>query len=332
MSRETGTRADTGGGERRRPVQHRFGQEWNATVAQLDEASSAGRHPDGRFGALATRAFGAVPPPVLVVTGMISLQVGAAFAKQLFAMAGAFGVSAIRLTFAALVLLLVWRPALRMDRRTFFVVAGYGAMLAGMNTSIYHAFERIPLGIAVTIEFLGPLSVAVFGSRRKLDVVWALLAATGVLLLSRVEGGLDPLGVAFALLAAVFWAGYILMGAKLGDRTTGGGGLAVGMAVGAVLVLPFGVVESNTALLDPHVLAVGLVVALMSSVVPYSLELEALRRIPPRVFGVLMSLEPAVAALAGLVVLREALGAGQWLAVLCVVLASIGATRGGGRA
>ncbi|NHD17444.1 MULTISPECIES: DMT family transporter [unclassified Actinopolyspora] len=295
------------------------------------EERTVSRHPLGRFGRLSGRAFGAVPPPMLVVTGMISLQVGAAFAKQLFALAGPFGVSAVRLTFAALVLLLVWRPSPRMDRRTFLVVAGYGAVLAGMNASIYQAFERIPLGVAVTIEFLGPLSVAVFGSRRKLDVVWAVLAALGVLLLSRVEGGLDPVGVGCALLAAAFWGGYIIMGAKLGDRTTGGGGLAVGMAVGAVLVLPFGVVESNTALLNPEVLAMGLVVALMSSVVPYSMELEALRRIPARVFGVLMSLEPAVAALAGLIVLREGLSALQWLAVGCVVVASVGATRSGQR-
>ncbi|WP_438387749.1 EamA family transporter [Actinopolyspora saharensis] len=295
------------------------------------EERTVSRHPLGRFGRLSGRAFGAVPPPMLVVTGMISLQVGAAFAKQLFALAGPFGVSAVRLTFAALVLLLVWRPSPRMDRRTFLVVAGYGAVLAGMNASIYQAFERIPLGVAVTIEFLGPLSVAVFGSRRKLDVVWAVLAALGVLLLSRVEGGLDPVGVGCALLAAAFWGGYIIMGAKLGDRTTGGGGLAVGMAVGAVLVLPFGVLESNTALLSPEVLAMGLVVALMSSVVPYSMELEALRRIPARVFGVLMSLEPAVAALAGLIVLREGLSALQWLAVGCVVVASVGATRSGQR-
>ncbi|SDQ08444.1 EamA family transporter [Actinopolyspora saharensis] len=295
------------------------------------EERTVSRHPLGRFGRLSGRAFGAVPPPMLVVTGMISLQVGAAFAKQLFALAGPFGVSAVRLTLAALVLLLVWRPSPRMDRRTFLVVAGYGAVLAGMNASIYQAFERIPLGVAVTIEFLGPLSVAVFGSRRKLDVVWAVLAALGVLLLSRVEGGLDPVGVGCALLAAAFWGGYIIMGAKLGDRTTGGGGLAVGMAVGAVLVLPFGVLESNTALLSPEVLAMGLVVALMSSVVPYSMELEALRRIPARVFGVLMSLEPAVAALAGLIVLREGLSALQWLAVGCVVVASVGATRSGQR-
>lgn len=291
----------------------------------MDEAA-AGRSLRGQAG-FAERAFGAVPPPLLVVTGMISLQVGAAFAKQLFALTGAFGVSAIRLTFAAVILLVVWRPSLRMDGRTFLIVAGYGAVLAAMNTSIYQAFERIPLGVAVTIEFLGPLGVAVFGSRRKLDLVWASLAAVGVLMLSRVEGGLDPVGVAFALLAGAFWAGYILIGAKLGDRTTGGGGLAVGMAVGAVLVMPLGVFDSGTGLLRPEILAVGLVVALMSSVIPYSMELEALRRIPPRVFGVLMSLEPAVAALAGLLVLREALGVGQWLAIACVVLASIGATR-----
>lgn len=281
----------------------------------------------GRVHGLSARAFGAVPPPMLVVTGMISLQVGAAFAKQLFALAGPAGVSSLRLVFAALVLLVIWRPTLRMDLRTLLVVAGYGTVLAAMNMSIYQSFERIPLGVAVTIEFLGPLSVAVIGSRRKLDVVWALLAALGVLLLSRIEGGLDPVGVGFALLAGAFWAGYIVMGAKLGDKTTGGSGLAVGMAFGALVALPFGIVGSGTQLLQPSVLLIGLVVALMSSVVPYSLELEALRRIPARVFGVLMSLEPAVAALAGLLVLQEALGAVQWLAVFCVVVASIGATR-----
>lgn len=292
-------------------------------MTQVNEAS---RRPGG-VGALSARAFGAVPPPMLVVTGMISLQVGAAFAKQLFAMAGASGVSAVRLGFAAVILLVIWRPSLRMDRRTLLVVAGYGTVLAAMNMSIYQAFERIPLGVAVTIEFLGPLSVAVFGSRRRIDVLWALLAAVGVLLLSRVAGGLDPVGVGFALLAGAFWAAYIMMGAKLGAKTTGGSGLAVAMAFGALVAMPFGIVGSGTQLLQPEVLAVGLVVALMSSVIPYSLELEALRRIPPRVFGVLMSLEPAVAAIAGLLVLSESLSGVQWLAVLCVVVASIGATR-----
>ncbi|QUH01359.1 EamA family transporter [Saccharopolyspora erythraea] len=295
-------------------------------MAHMDGASSRGRPVVG-LEQTAARAFGAVPPPVLVLLGIVSLQVGAAFAKQMFAVAGSSGVVALRLFFAAAVLLVVWRPSLRTDRRTLAVVVGYGLVLAGMNMSIYQAFERIPLGVAVTIEFLGPLAVALFGSRRKLDVVWALLAGAGVLLLSRADGGLDWVGVGFALLAAVLWASYILVSAKLGSRTSGGSGLALGMAVGALVAAPFGVADAGPVLLDPAVLAVGLLVALMSSVVPYTLELEALRRIPPRVFGVLMSLEPAVAALAGLVVLGEALGAWQWAAVGCVVIASVGATR-----
>lgn len=275
----------------------------------------------------AARTFGAVPPPMLVLLGVISLQVGAAFAKQLFTMVGPSGVVALRLFFAAVVLLVVWRPSWRLDRRTFAVVAGYGAVLAGMNVCIYQAFARIPLGVAVTIEFLGPLAVAVFGSRRKLDLMWALLAGLGVLLLARADGGLDWVGIGFALLAAAMWAGYILAGAKLGSHTTGGSGLALGMAFAAVVAVPFGVTEAGSTLIEPPVLIAGLVVALMSSVVPYSLELEALRRIPSRVFGVLMSVEPAVAALAGLAVLGEALSAQQWAAIGCVVLASVGATR-----
>ncbi|CAM01170.1 inner membrane transporter RhtA [Saccharopolyspora erythraea NRRL 2338] len=295
-------------------------------MAHMDGASSRGRPVVG-LEQTAARAFGAVPPPVLVLLGIVSLQVGAAFAKQMFAVAGSSGVVALRLLFAAAVLLVVWRPSLRMDRRTLAVVVGYGLVLAGMNMSIYQAFERIPLGVAVTIEFLGPLAVALFGSRRKLDVLWALLAGAGVLLLSRADGGLDWVGVGFALLAAALWASYILVSAKLGSQTSGGSGLALGMAVGALVAVPFGVADAGSVLLDPAVLAVGLLVALMSSVVPYTLELEALRRIPPRVFGVLMSLEPAVAALAGLVVLGEALGAWQWVAIGCVVVASVGATR-----
>lgn len=296
-------------------------------VAQAG-AGAGGPHGSSRGWAdLSARAVGAVPPPMLVLLGVISLQVGAAFAKQLFGVAGPAGVVALRLVFAAAVLLVVWRPSLRLDRRTSAVVVGYGAVLAGMNICIYQAFERIPLGLAVTIEFLGPLAVAVAGSRRGLDVLWAVLAGLGVVLLARSGGGLDWVGVAFALVAGAMWAGYILMGAKLGSRTSGGSGLALGMAVGAVIAAPFGAADAGAALLDPRVLVAGLVVALMSSVIPYSLELEALRRIPPRVFGVLMSLEPAVAALAGLVVLGELLGGWQWVAIGCVVAASIGSTR-----
>ncbi|WP_408641818.1 EamA family transporter [Saccharopolyspora oryzae] len=293
-------------------------------VAQTISGASSSRRPSFSLGHASARALGAIPPPMLVLVGVVSLQVGAAFAKQLFGMAGASGVVALRLSFAALILLAVWRPSLRMDRNTLLVVAGYGSVLAGMNVCIYQAFERIPLGAAVTIEFLGPLAVAVIGSRRKLDVVWAVLAGLGVFLLSRVEGGLDPVGVAFALMAGALWAGYILVGAKLGSRTTGGSGLALGMAFGALVAAPFGIAEAGTSLLHPAVLVAGLMVALMSSVIPYSLELEALRRMPPRVFGVLMSLEPAVAALAGLLVLGELLGAWQWVAIACVVAASVG--------
>ncbi|MGP4017395.1 EamA family transporter [Saccharopolyspora sp. 5N708] len=292
-------------------------------VARIGSGASSNRRPFNVENVSAW-AFGAIPPPMLVLMGVISLQVGAAFAKQLFTMAGATGVVALRLLFAALILLAVWRPSLRMDRKTLAVVASYGAVLAAMNVCIYLSFERIPLGAAVTIEFLGPLAVAVIGSRRKLDVVWAVLAGAGVVLLARVEGGLDWVGVAFALAAGALWASYILISAKLGSRTSGGSGLALGMAFGALVAAPLGIAEAGTALLHPAVLIAGFVVALMSSVVPYSLELEALRRMPPRVFGVLMSLEPAVAALAGLLLLGEALGAWQWVAIACVVIASVG--------
>ncbi|MFC7344295.1 EamA family transporter [Saccharopolyspora griseoalba] len=291
-------------------------------VAQVGSGVSGSRGRGG--GRLSAAALGAVPPPLMVMVGVISVQVGAAFAKQLFAQAGASGVVAMRLLFAALILLAVYRPALRADWRTLRVIAGYGAVLAGMNACIYQSFERIPLGAAVTIEFLGPLAVALFGSRRKLDVVWAVLAGMGVFLLSRVEGGLDWVGVLFALAAGACWAGYILLGAKLGSRTTGGSGLALAMAFGALLATPIGIAEAGTALLNPTVLVAGFVVALMSSVIPYSLELEALRRMPARVFGILMSTEPAVAALAGLIVLHELLTGWQWMAIGCVVVASVG--------
>ncbi|MFS8101833.1 EamA family transporter [Lentzea alba] len=273
------------------------------------------------------RLMGAIPPPALVLLGIVSLQVGAAVAKQLFTVAGAAGTVTLRLVFAALVLLAIWRPSLRMDRRTFVVVVSYGTVLAAMNLCIYHAFERIPLGAAVTIEFLGPLAVAVAGSRRWLDGVWVLLAGAGVLLLTRAQGGLMWTGVLFALAAAACWAAYILLAAKLGSKTADGKGLALAMVVGSLIALPFGVTSAGAAMFDPIVLAAGFAVALMSSVIPYSLELEALRRMPPRVFGILMSLEPAVAALAGLVVLGEHLKPAQWVAVCCVVIASVGATR-----
>lgn len=278
----------------------------------------------------AARLLGGIPPTALVLLGIVSVQVGAAFAKQLFAVAGSAGTVTLRLVMAALILVVIWRPSLRLDRRTLLTVVVYGGVLAAMNLCFYAALARIPLGAAVTIEFLGPLAVAVAGSRRWLDAVWVLLAGTGVVLLTGVQGGLLWTGVLFALAAGACWAAYILVTARLGSQTTDGKGLALAMVVGAVIALPFGVGSAGTAMLDPVVLAAGFAVALMSSVVPYSLELEALRRMPPRVFGILMSMEPAVAAVAGLLLLGEHLAPAQWVAVCCVVVASVGATRSAG--
>lgn len=276
----------------------------------------------------AGHGMSSLPPPALVLAGIVSVQIGAAAATRLFPVTGAAGAVCLRLVFAGAVLLAVWRPSLRIDRRALPVVLGYGAVLALMNLSFYQAIARIPLGMAVTIEFLGPLVVALAGSRRWRDPVWAVLAAGGVLLLT--EAGSGPVawtGVLLALAAGACWGCYILLSASLGERTSGGGGLALAMSFSGLLLLPIGVADAGAALLDPVALTAGFGVAMLSSVLPYSVELEALRRMPPKVFGVLMSLEPAVAAVAGLLVLGQGLQLGQWAGVGCVVAASAGSTR-----
>ena len=292
------------------------------------DRTERGPSPRSSLTTLAGRTFGAIPPPTLVLLGIVSVQLGSALAKHLFSTVGSFGTVALRLFFAAAVLMLFWRPSLHMNRRTWTVVLSYGVTLGLMNECFYLALARIPLGIAVTISFLGPLAVALAGSRRWLDALWAVLAAGGVVLLMEGRGDLNLVGILFALAAGTCWGLYILVGAALGRHTTEGNGLALGMAVAAMVAVPFGVADSGTALIQPWVLVAELGVALLSSVIPYSLDLEALRRIPPRVFGILMSLEPAVAALIGLIVLQESLLWTQWIAVLCVVAASAGATRG----
>ena len=205
-----------------------------------------------------------IPPPALVLLGIVSVQVGSALAKHLFGEVGSFGTVALRLFFAAAVLMLLWRPslALLVDRDAWPVVLGYGVILGLMNLSFYLALDRLPLGIAVTIEFLGPLAVALLGSRRWLDAFWAVLAAGGVVLLMEGGGDLDLVGVLFALAAGVFWGLYILLGAALGRHTTEGNGLALGMVIAALIAVPFGVADAGTALLEPWVLAAGLGVAL----------------------------------------------------------------------
>ncbi|MEA2443247.1 MAG: inner rane transporter RhtA [Thermoleophilales bacterium] len=255
------------------------------------------------------------------------MQCGSAIAKTLFDDAGPGGVVALRIVFAALVLMLLWRPLVRGHSRADWVLVGlFGITLAGMNLCFYESLSRIPLGIAVTIEFCGPLGVAVAGSRRLLDGLWVVMAAGGIVLLAEGGGGVALAGILFALAAAAFWAAYILLSVRAGKAFPGGSGLALAMVCAAALVLPFGAIESGSDLLVPSVLAAGLGVALLSSAIPYSLELEALRRMPARVFGIFMSLEPAMAALAGFVILGESLSARQVVAIAAVAAASAGAS------
>jgi inner membrane transporter RhtA len=272
--------------------------------------------------------FDQVPAPGLVLIGIAVVQVGAAFATKLFDHLGPAGTVLLRVLFAAIVLCAIWRPRLRDHSRADLRLAAlFGLVLAFMNLSFYEAIDRIHLGIAVTLEFIGPLGVALFGSRNSLDVLWALLAAAGVVLLGGL-GASDLAGVMFALIAGVFWAAYILINARVGRAFEGGSGLAIAMAIGTIPLIPIGVADAGSNLLHPDLLAVAFGVALMSSVIPYSLEMEALRRIRPNVFGVLMSLEPAVAAIAGLIVLSQSLSAVDVLAIALVVAASAGATLG----
>ena len=266
----------------------------------------------------------------LVIIGIVSVQLGAAVAKDLFGTISPTAMVWLRLFFSALVLTAIARPRLRgRSRADWLVVLGFGLSLGAMNWAIYQSFARIPLGIAVTIEFIGPLTLAVAGSRRRRDLAWVALAAAGVLLLGFEPADLDPWGVGFALIAGAAWASYILLSASTGRRWPGFDGLAVASVVAGLLMTAPAIVSGGMSLLQPHVLGIGVLVALLSSVIPYSCELVALRTIRPAVFGVLMSLEPAAAALAAIVVLGELLSPVQWVAVACVVAASVGATRSG---
>jgi inner membrane transporter RhtA len=269
-----------------------------------------------------------IPAVWLVITGIVSVQVGAAIAKDLFDLVPPTAMVWLRLITSAVILLLVARPQWAgHSGRDWLIVLGFGVSLMTMNWAIYQSFARIPLGIAVTIEFLGPLTLAVIGSRRLVDLIWVALAGMGVALLGLSRATLTLAGVGFALLAAIAWACYILLSAQTGRRWPGISGIAIASMVGAIVLAPPAIVEAGSAMLDWTVLALGVAVGLLSSVIPYSFELIALRRIPPRVFSILMSLEPAAAALAAMIVLEEFLSLVQWLAMACVVIASIGATR-----
>jgi inner membrane transporter RhtA len=270
-----------------------------------------------------------VPPELLVLGGIGSVQFGAAFADTLFDEAGPGGVVLLRLLLSAAILLTLARPSVRgRSRADLRAAVAFGVVLAGMNWSFYEALHRLPLGVAVTIEFTGPLAVAVAGSRRLLDGVWVLLAAGGVVLLAVRGGhhGVHAMGVFLGLVAASCWALYILLSQRVGAAFAQLDGLAIALGVGALLVIPAGIVEGGGSLLRPHIVAGGLGVALLSSLIPYSLEITALRRLTAYRFGLMMSLEPAVAALAGVIVLGQPLTTVLAIALVMVVVASVGNT------
>ena len=266
--------------------------------------------------------------PLLVIGAVLSVQLGAAAATTLFDEIGPTGTVFYRLLFAALVLGAVWRPDPRAATpRALALAAAFGVTLAGMNLSFYEALDRIPLGIAVALEFVGPLTVGLLGSRRAIDLAWVALAAAGIVLLTGPEGSAEAAGIALALTAGGFWALYILLSARIGRAFSGGDGLALAMVVSAALLVGPGIAAGGADLLDARVIAIGAAVALLSSAIPYSLELEALRRLRVGVFGVLMSLEPAIAAMVGLIALQQGLAAAEVAGIVCVVAASAGVLR-----
>ncbi|MFC4017336.1 DMT family transporter [Micromonospora sp. GCM10011542] len=265
----------------------------------------------------------------LVLGGALSVHVGSAVAALLFPRAGVAGAVTLRLVISAVLLLVVCRPRVRgHDRAAWVAVGAFGLALAGMNSVFYQAIERIPLGPAVTLEVLGPLTLSVLTARRAASWCWAGLALAGVALLG--QGGFDrlnPTGAALALAAGALWAAYIVLSARVGGRFPGADGLALALTLAAVLTLPAGILDGGRVLLEPGVLALGAALAVLASGLPYTLELLALRRMPTATFAVLMSLGPAIAALAGWLVLGQALTVLECLAIVLVIVASIGAVR-----
>ena len=275
-------------------------------------------------------------PVGLVLFAIISIQVGAAIAKHLFPVLGAQGTVAIRIIISALLLVLAARGRVKTFARLFAtnrrILLIFGLCVATMNFFFYMAIARIPLGTAVAIEFIGPLSVAVFNSRRLSHFAWVALAAIGIVLLSPLSGiNLDTLGILFALLAGACWASFIILAARLGARMSGNDGLTIGMVIAAIIMIPFAVPVIPDLIFNPHILLMSFGVALLSTTVPLTLEYTALKRIPSRTYGVLVSVEPAVAALAGAVLLGEYLGLQGIVAITCVVVAAMGITYSDGR-
>lgn len=277
----------------------------------------------------ATRRFQNLLPLLAVLGSVTALGIGTSFAKHLFPLVGSFGTTALRVGFSALLLLVIWRPwRWPLSRTDAKSVLRYGVALGFMNLLFYLSIRTIPFGLAVAIEFAGPLSVALFSSRRVIDFVWLLFAVCALALLLPINPGaapLDPVGVGFALAAAVCWGGYIVFGKRVGHLHAGQS-VALGLSVAALAVVPFGIWEAGTALLDPKILLYGLGVAAISSAVPISLEMVALQRLSKESFGIMASMEPAVAALLGMLVLKEQLTGTQWLAIALTILAAAGSS------
>ena len=266
-------------------------------------------------------------PIALLLVAMVSIQSGAALAKHLFPAVGATGATALRLALATLLLVAVFRPwRMRVERHQWPALLAYGISLGLMNLMFYKSLETVPLGIAIALEFTGPLAVALFGSRHLRDVVWVALAVLGLVLLVPEQGtqALDPVGATYALGAGTCWALYIVFGQKAGNDH-GPQTVALGTSIAALVAVPFGVAHAGTALLSPALLPIAFGVALLSTALPYSLEMVALTKLPTRTFGMLMSLEPAIGALCGLLFLHEQLSVLQWLAIVAIIVASAGA-------
>ena len=269
-----------------------------------------------------------IPPIPAVLFAIISVQSGAAIAKTLFPAIGAAGTASLRIGISAIILLAIYRPNLfKITPNQWKIVIPYGLSLGAMNLIFYLAIERIPIGLAVTLEFIGPLLVAVIGSKRLIDYLWVLLATAGIVLIAPwSNNGIDLLGVLFALLAGAFWAAYIVLGTKVSKIMKGGDAVATGMLFASILIVPFGILENGLTNLTPTFLYLGIALALLSSAIPFTLEMKALGQLPARTFSILMSLEPAAASIFAFIFLQEYLTFNEILAVVFVVIASVGST------